>query len=54
MVATGDAAVEQRIRQELGRPEDNWEVAGIITLGHPARMPRPRPRRPLSDVVDWI
>ena len=28
--------------------------AGIITLGPPARMPRPRPRRPLSDVVDWI
>lgn len=54
MVATGDATIEQRIRQEVGRPEDNWEVAGIITLGHPARTPKPRPRRPLVDVVDWI
>ncbi len=54
MVATGDATVEQRIRQEVGRPEDNWEVAGIITLGHPARAPKPRPRRPIADVVDWL
>jgi nitroreductase len=42
-----------RLRMEFGVP-DGWEPIGAVALGWPAPdqpLPRPRPRRPLDDVV---
>lgn len=44
--------VQDEIRPVLGLPEDKYVVA-ILTLGVPDQAPKPRPRRPLEDVVRY-
>ncbi len=38
----------------LLRPPEGCELQAIIALGYPKRLPMPRPRRPLSNVVKLI
>lgn len=40
----------QAASKALGLPE-NWQPQALILLGYPAKIPAPRPRRPLEDVT---
>jgi nitroreductase len=41
---------EERVKELLGMPED-FKAVSIISIGHPTRPHRPRPRLPLKDIV---
>jgi len=44
-------------RQALGRILDlapPWEIVALLPLGYPQRVPSPRPRKPLSEVIRWV
>jgi coenzyme F420-0:L-glutamate ligase / coenzyme F420-1:gamma-L-glutamate ligase len=43
----------ETVNQALHLPE-TWEPQGLILLGFPAKIPEPRPRRPLHEVVHEI
>lgn len=45
-----DIRDEERIKELLGVPED-FKAVSIISIGHPTRPHRPRPRLPLKDIV---
>ena len=45
-----DIRDEERVKQLLGMPED-YKAVSIISIGHPTRPHRPRPRLPLKDIV---
>ncbi|MBC7330957.1 MAG: nitroreductase family protein [Synergistetes bacterium] len=45
-----DVRDEEKLRAYLEVPED-YKIVSIISLGYPARMPNPRPRLPLKDIV---
>lgn len=41
------------VRKALGLPEE-WDPQGLLFLGYPARIPDPRPRLPLAEVVKVV
>lgn len=41
---------EEEVKRVLSLPAD-WEVQGLVTLGHPARSAPDKPRKPLSEFV---
>lgn len=41
---------QDRVREVLGIPE-SAKVIGVTTLGYPARSPRPKSRKPISEIV---
>lgn len=43
---------EKQVSRILGLSENLRPVA-LLSLGYPAELPEPSPRRPLSEVVDW-
>ena len=43
---------EEPVKKTLGIPDGLRPVA-IIPVGHPAEQPRPRPRRPLSEIIHY-
>ena len=45
-----DIRDEERVKALLGMPED-FKAISIISIGHPTRPHRPRPRLPLKDLV---
>jgi nitroreductase len=45
-----DIRDEERLKDLLGVPE-GVKVVSIISVGHPARSHRPRPRMPLNELV---
>jgi nitroreductase len=45
-----DIRDEERIKALLGMPED-FKAVSIISIGHPTRLHRPRPRLPIKDLV---
>lgn len=45
-----DIRDEERIKEILGIPE-NMKAISILSIGHPTRPHRPRPRLPLSEIV---
>ena len=45
-----DIRDEERVKELLGMPED-YKAVSIISIGHPTRPHRPRPRLPLKDIV---
>jgi len=45
-----DIRDEERVKELLGMPED-FKAVSIISIGHPTRPHRPRPRLPLKDIV---
>jgi len=45
-----DIRDEERIKALLGMPE-GFKAVSILSVGHPARPHRPRPRLPLTDLV---
>ncbi len=45
-----DIRDEERIKELLAIPE-NMKAISIISIGHPTRLHRPRPRLPLSEIV---
>ena len=45
-----DIRDEERIKALLGMPED-FKAVSIISIGHPTRPHRPRPRLPIKDLV---
>lgn len=45
-----DIRDEERIKELLSVPPD-FKAVSIISVGHPARSPRPRPRLPIEDLV---
>ncbi len=45
-----DIRDEERIKELLSIPE-NMKAISIISIGHPTRVHRPRPRLPLSEIV---
>lgn len=45
-----DIRDEERIKTLLGMPED-FKAVSIISIGHPTRPHRPRPRLPIKDLV---
>lgn len=45
-----DVRDEEKVRTYLEVPED-YKIISIISIGKPARMPNPRPRLPLKDIV---
>ena len=45
-----DIRDEERIKALLGIPED-FKAVSIISIGHPTRPHRPRPRLPIKDLV---
>lgn len=45
-----DARDEERLRNLLGIP-DGIKAVSIISIGHPTRPHRPRPRLPIKDIV---
>jgi nitroreductase len=45
-----DIRDEERVKDLLGMPED-YKAISIISIGHPTRPHRPRPRLPLKDLV---
>jgi nitroreductase len=45
-----DIRDEERVKALLGMPED-YKAISIISIGHPTRPHRPRPRLPLKDLV---
>jgi nitroreductase len=45
-----DIRDEERVKELLGIPED-YKAVSIISIGHPTRPHRPRPRLPIKDLV---
>ena len=45
-----DIRDEERLKELLGMPED-YKAISIISIGHPTRPHRPRPRLPIKDIV---
>ena len=45
-----DIRDEERLKELLGIPED-YKAISIISIGHPTRPHRPRPRLPLKDLI---
>ena len=45
-----DIRDEERIKALLGMPED-YKAVSIISIGHPTRPHRPRPRLPINELV---
>ena len=45
-----DIRDEERVKELLGMPED-YKAISIISIGHPTRPHRPRPRLPLNELV---
>jgi nitroreductase len=45
-----DIRDEERVKALLGMPE-GFKVISIVSVGHPARSHRPRPRIPIKDLV---
>lgn len=45
-----DIRDETKLNDYFGIPED-YKTVSIISVGHPSRMPRPRPRMALEDLV---
>jgi nitroreductase len=45
-----DIRDEERVKELLGMPED-YKAVSIISIGHPTRPHRPRPRLPIKDLV---
>ncbi len=45
-----DIRDEERVKDLLGMPED-YKAISIISIGHPTRPHRPRPRLPLKELV---
>ena len=41
---------QERVREVLGIPE-SAKVIGVMTLGYPADTPRPKSRKPISEIV---
>jgi nitroreductase len=52
MWRTGTMVDEPEVRQVLGL-DDADAIVGFVYLGPPAVAPSARPRRPLTDVVEW-
>jgi len=42
--------IEEKVKVFIDCPRD-WDLVGIMPLGVPAELPRPRPRRPLAELV---
>jgi nitroreductase len=45
-----DIRDEERVKALLGMPE-GFKAVSIISVGHPTRPHRPRPRLPIKDLV---
>ncbi len=43
----------ETVRKALELP-DGWQPQGLLLLGYPARVPEPRSRRPLEEVVRYL
>ena len=39
---------------KLLNPPEGCELQAVIAFGYPERVPKPRPRKPLSEVVRWV
>lgn len=44
---------QDTVRQALALPE-KWEPQGMLLLGHPAKIPSPRRRRPVEEVALYL
>lgn len=44
---------QEPVRQALSLPAE-WQPQGLVLLGYPARVPEPRPRRSIDEVVKYL
>lgn len=52
-IRTGAILDQPRLREALGIPEEQ-RVLAFIQLGHPAAVPDPKPRTPVSEKTRWL
>ena len=41
------------VGEVLGLPA-SWQPQGLVLLGYPAQMPKPRPRKNIEEVTLWL
>ena len=50
----GDPLLMPEEFNALLKPPEGCELQAVIAFGYPARIPKPRPRKPLEEVSKWL
>lgn len=50
----GDPLLMREEFDALLKPPEGCELQAVIAFGYPARVPKPRPRKPLEEVLRWV
>ncbi len=53
VVGAIDDEIQSDLKKTIQYDKDGIEIVAIIPIGYPAESPRPRSRRPISEVTEW-